>query len=87
MTPDPLLKISVNLVDELEFIAEPTWCFACQLPHSPKSCAVAFSCPRNQTIVEKCHEQEESNDDVGCNMFDSHYSDNESYDRDINDQR
>ena len=38
-------------------------------------------------MVEKCHEQDENNDDVGCNMFDSHYSDNEGYDRDVNDQR
>ena len=38
-------------------------------------------------MVEKCHEQDENNDDVGCNMFDSHYSDNEGCDRDVNDQR
>ena len=77
----------MNLVDDPEFIIEPIWCFACQLPHAPKNCAVALSCLGNQNIVEKCHEHEENNDDVGCNMFDSHYFDNEGCDRDVNDQR
>lgn len=87
VTPDPLSKNSINLVDDHEFVAKPTWCFACQLPHSPKSCGVALSFPRNQTAVENCHEQEENNDDVGCNMFESHYSNYEYYDRDVYDQR
>ena len=87
VTPHPLLEKSINLVDNPKFTANPTLCFSCQLPHSLESCAVALSFPGNQIVVEKCHEQEENNDDVGCNMFESHYSDNEDYDRDVHDQR
>ena len=87
VTPNPFLKYSINLVDDPELATKITWCFACQLPHSPESCAVAVSYAENHNVAEKCHEHEENNDDVGCNMFDSHYSDNEGYDRDVNDQR
>ena len=55
VTPDPLSKHSVNLVDDPELGTEITWCFACQLPHSPKSCAVAVSYAENQNIAEDCH--------------------------------
>ena len=47
VTPDPLSKNSMNLVDDPEFVTEPTWCFACQLPHAPENCAVALSYSRN----------------------------------------
>lgn len=89
MTPDPLSKNSVNLVDDPEFTTEPTWCYVCQLPHASEYCVVALSFSRNQTVVEECHEHEENHDDVGCNMFDSHceYFYCEDYDRDVNEQR
>ena len=76
-------------MDDPEFTIEPTWCFVCRLPHALESCVVALSFLGNQTVVEVCQEHEEKNDDVGCNMFESHYdySNCEDYDRDVNEKR
>ena len=52
LTPNPLSKNSINLVDNPKFTTKPTWCYEFELPHSPKSCAVALSFPGNQTMVE-----------------------------------
>ena len=87
MTPNPLSKTSINLVNDPEFTIEPTWCFVCQLPHSPESFAVALSFRRNQTLVEECQGHEGDNIDLGHNMFKSHYTDCEDYDKDVNEQR
>ena len=86
VTPNPLSINLVNLIDDPEFVAEPTWCFAWKLPRSPESCIVTLSILGNQIVVEKSHEHEEDNDDVACNMFESHYSNYEDYDRDVHDQ-
>ena len=80
MTLDPLSKNSINLVDDPEFTTEPIWCFVCQLPHALESCAIALSFLGNQILVEEFHEHEENNDDVGCNMFESHYDHSNSED-------
>ena len=88
ITPEPLSRNVVNMVDDPQDASELTWCIACQFPHAPKYCAVALSFSENQTGIEEQQEHEENSDDVGCNMFDSSYenSNYEDHDRDINEQ-
>lgn len=50
VTPNPLSRLSVNLVDDSEMVAEPAWCYACQSPHSPDFCAVAQSFAAHQYV-------------------------------------
>lgn len=70
VTPDPLSKLSVNLVDDSEMVAEPTWCYACHSPHSPDFCVVAQSFAAHQYVQnEEKGEELNQGDDVDSNMI------------------
>ena len=47
-TPNPFSRNTVNMVDDPQDANEPTWRIACQLPHAPEYCVVAFSCFGNE---------------------------------------
>lgn len=69
VTPDPLQKCLVNVVEDSQ------WCMVFQSPHSPKYCDIVMSLATSQGESQEQSDLEDHTDS-GYNVLESHYDDN-----------